>query len=759
MIKRRRLGGARAAWLSGLVLTLVIAACLPPGGTPPATGLPAQVASQKPPPAPTSTSRQPAPTAAPTSTADRSPLGPHPFPARLAQIPLAPAGQVLGHLLLDPEGGRLYITDSTGMLHVLDSTTYEEVATVPVASSWDPAYETRESLALDAARQRLYVAAETRPQGVVTVVDTAELRALGSITPGGAISLDPGRERLYVGRAQFDNPIWDASYAPLSQATGKVYDAETLAELADLPVKGRPVYDPLADELLIVSFTVLRVDPDSLQIEGDLLPDVSAQPCPECSGVSSATEARLDLEQNLITVQLQTSVAGHSVDPPPDRTFDATTLEPMPDPSLTPPFAPACNGRRKLPAAVRERAYIEVARDGYAPSRSLSVVTLDGEPVTTLEGITLGLLNPNTCQSYVRVGDRVVVLDLPDLAPVGSLPPAAYTLDAGTGRLYGLAGADLLVFAESGGQPEVPPPEPAELPDRAVTLIRPSPGYAKDRTIFVGVGQPPDDRYNLLYRSTDGGESWVLLRGGLPNDGFSGLDLAVSPGFAADRTLFAGGIWGTAAGLGVFRSIDGGDSWKPVNVGLRELPVDDLILSPDYPQDGTLLALTHGGPAWAPTSRSLHLSTDRGKHRARVGMGDAQDIAGLLPAGSKEPPATFRLSPVWSGPGGGVERRVAGTPTWQAVYTTDQDTSAPVSVLPSPAIEADHTVYLLTRSGFWRSANLGQTWERCPRPKLDDRTHANWVTAGALAGELVFVGTMDGELLTLDLTKRCVPQQ
>jgi hypothetical protein len=754
-------GGARYIWLPSLLLALTLAACRQTTG---ATGLPAEVSSPESLSSPTRTARLPELTALQTRSPLPSPsplaLGPNPLPARLAQIPLAPAGQVLGRLLSDPDSGRLYVTDSAGTLHVVDAATYEEVASFPVTGSWEPIYGVSGSLALDAAHHRLYVAAETRPEGVVTVVDTAALSVVGSITPGGAISLDSKRNRLYVGRAEADNPIYDASYAALHNPTGKVYDAGTLMELGEPPVKGRPVYDPLADELLIVSFTVYRVDPDTLQVTGDLLPDISAQPCPQCSGVSSATDAHLEVDRNLVTVHMRISSAGHSPPcGPGDRYFNATTLEPVPDPSSTPPFEPTCNGQRELPAPVRERAYASLVCQHYVDYRTLLVYTLDGEPITSVDGMTLGLVNPNTCQSYVPIGDRVVVLDLPTLAPVGALPLADYTLDAGTGRLYGLAGADLLVFAEQGGQPEPPPPpEVADLPARKITLIRPSPDYANDHTVFVGVAEPTGYPYNTLYRSTDGGETWVLLRGGLPQGDYVALDLAVSPGFASDRTLFAGGFRGSEEGLGVFRSTDGGDTWQPTSEGLGQLQIDELVLSPDYPSDGALLAYTHGGPVFAASSRSVYRSTDRGEHWALVATGTAPNLVDLLPPGPNAPPVQFRLNPGWLGSGGGVDRWTASTRTWRLVFRTELDDDAPAAVLSSPAIDTDHTVYVLTHSGLWRSTDLGETWERCPCKRLDGRQYDAWVTAGALAGNRLLVGTMAGEFFSLDVTKRtCEP--
>jgi photosystem II stability/assembly factor-like uncharacterized protein len=661
-------------------------------------------------------------------------------------------------MLVDRHRARLYITDSTGMLHVLDATSYRKLATLPVTGAWEPIHGVRGSLTLDPSHDRLYVAAETRPAGVVTAVDTATLAIVGSITPGGAVSLDTRRNRLYIGRARFDNVIHDPSDAALLEGTGRVYDAPSLQALADLPVQGRPVYNPLADELLIVSFTVLRVDPDTLEIMGDLLPDISAQPCPQCNGVTSARKAWVDVEHNLLTVQLGMSSVGH---PPPcgpgDRHFDATTLEPVSDPGITPPFEPTCNEQRQLPASLGERTYTSRVCSDYVDYNEIWVFSPDGERIATLDGMRLGLVNPNTCQSYTQVGERVVVLDLPALAPVGSLPLADYTLDAGQKRLYGLAGTDLLVFDEQGGHPELLPPEAAALPGGEISLIRPSANYAEDRTIFVGVSTPagyPFNLYSILFRSTDGGETWALLRGGLPQDQGVGWDLAVSPGFAADQTTFAGGFLNTGEGLGVFRSTDGGDTWQPVSEGLRHLRVDGLLLSPDYPVDGTLLAYARAGSAVAPSGRAVYRSTDRGDHWTLVSRDPLPDPAELLPSSVHMPGVQFRIA----ANGRGVERWTASTRTWQQVLGTGRDDDGLVAVLPSPSLDVDQTVWVLTHAGLFRSTDAGESWAYCPRKRLDGRDRGHWVTAGAMAGGRLFVGTRAGEFFSLDPARRsCGP--
>jgi photosystem II stability/assembly factor-like uncharacterized protein len=92
-----------------------------------------------------------------------------------------------------------------------------------------------------------------------------------------------------------------------------------------------------------------------------------------------------------------------------------------------------------------------------------------------------------------------------------------------------------------------------------------------------------------LIASDDGGATWRAL--GQPFGGAEVISLAISPGFAEDRTIFAGTSKtlpdGSATDLVLWRSTDGGVQWERwlVERGQNVLP---LALSPNYPVDKLL---------------------------------------------------------------------------------------------------------------------------------------------------------------------------
>jgi len=131
----------------------------------------------------------------------------------------------------------------------------------------------------------------------------------------------------------------------------------------------------------------------------------------------------------------------------------------------------------------------------------------------------------------------------------------------------------------------------AHFPHDVVTDLAVSPTFSSDQTLFAIV------RGNLL-GSTDGGRRWRRLTQGL---GVSEpTSILVSPAFARDHTLFAG------SQSGVYRSRDGGRHWKRCSLGLRNLAIDRLAISPRYPTLPVVLAATSRGSVFRTVDACEH---------------------------------------------------------------------------------------------------------------------------------------------------------
>jgi hypothetical protein len=87
-----------------------------------------------------------------------------------------------------------------------------------------------------------------------------------------------------------------------------------------------------------------------------------------------------------------------------------------------------------------------------------------------------------------------------------------------------------------------------------------------------------------VFRTTNGGVNWTDISGNLPN--VPAWSLVLDPqGTPSSRILYAG------TDVGVYASLDGGQTWAPYGSGLPQAQVRDLALAP---QLGILAAGTHG---------------------------------------------------------------------------------------------------------------------------------------------------------------------
>ena len=130
-------------------------------------------------------------------------------------------------------------------------------------------------------------------------------------------------------------------------------------------------------------------------------------------------------------------------------------------------------------------------------------------------------------------------------------------------------------------------------------------GPWEDRNEYDGTG-------GGLYKSTDGGTTWSHLTAGLPQD-LSQVNIAVAP--SAPQRIYASvgtsesGDYSSAAGLGIYRSDDAGESWRRITtdprpalrIGGGDLPV--LAVDPTdadvvYSASIVTMKSRDGGRSW-----------------------------------------------------------------------------------------------------------------------------------------------------------------
>ena len=170
-----------------------------------------------------------------------------------------------------------------------------------------------------------------------------------------------------------------------------------------------------------------------------------------------------------------------------------------------------------------------------------------------------------------------------------------------------------------------------------------SPAYPSPETLFAGL------RGQGVYRSDDGAYSWQTTGSG----DWIVRDLAISPDFATDETLFAlAGVWPT--GYTVRRTADGGQTWQASSSPTSFAAGRRLVISPDFTNDHLVYLVTG-------VANSTFVSTDSGDTFTQVGG-------------------------------------------WFTTHHVNE-------LAFSPAFATDHTIFsLVANDGIYRSTDSGSSW-------------------------------------------------
>ncbi|MET0903204.1 MAG: hypothetical protein ABWZ52_08185 [Acidimicrobiales bacterium] len=313
------------------------------------------------------------------------------------------------------------------------------------------------------------------------------------------------------------------------------------------------------------------------------------------------------------------------------------------------------------------------------------------------------------------------------------------------------------------------------LPLRRAHNVVFSPSYADDGTIFSAT-------WPQLIKSVDAGETWTQVQIEQPTEDWSPLRqyvLAVSPDFAADRTVFAGnrhgqifrsegagdaGTWSEVATVdgrvrtfaispsfaadntvfvssvgGVFMSEDGGSTWRATGPGRSPLangsetdPAPLLAISPGFAADRTVFAGTESG---------LYVTRDGGDSWDEVVSGpisDAADVAavGLSPdfAADGTMLVSVRNEGLYRSTDGGATFAPVGAELAESnrvISDYDNPTSSPIQF--SASFATDDTVFAYAGPDVLRSTDGGETWDVLTLPTIDDVADSLGVEVDALS--------------------------
>jgi photosystem II stability/assembly factor-like uncharacterized protein/DNA-binding beta-propeller fold protein YncE len=572
-------------------------------------------------------------------------------------------------LAVDPDRGHLYVTDTAGKIHVLNSDTDEEVALLPGEGL----------IAVDSPHGRFYTGGAGASR--VRVFDADRLQQTGEIESPARPVADAHNGGLYLVRAgvyiasletmTITAPISDTlpqspAYSPNPAAVDAVVDPGS-GRLFTIINNGVPgsnngnylyVYEP-------VTYEKVLTDTERSPIFLDVDPHTGRA---YVSRTHMGTRATSLLE------------GGREYTARLEALFGALRV----DPAL---------GRLYLSVWGDQEGYLLVHDANNLDL--LASVPIPGQ-------FTLRALDPRRHLLYLaRENGQVQIWsatggDLP--APVEPVPAdlpmeeaRSFFLPAADGCLY----AGSLYRSEDEGESWVR--MNTTLARRGVQKVVLSPDYARDQTLFV-VLMATDEGLGI-WKSADRGWSWRMANTGLGD--LAVTDLSISPAFAADRTLFA-----TTRHGGLFRSTDGGKTW--LSLRGRYLLSDSyaqpgaVVISPTYDQD-RIVFVGHGG---------LQRSVDGGETWATVFPQTPESLV-LSPAFAAD-----RTLFGWFG-SSGLLRSTDGGDSWSAAsagLTLSGFGSGRVIVAPDyPTSHTLYSIWTLTQpdqpAQFFRSTDSAATWE------------------------------------------------
>ena len=242
-------------------------------------------------------------------------------------------------------------------------------------------------------------------------------------------------------------------------------------------------------------------------------------------------------------------------------------------------------------------------------------------------------------------------------------------------------------------------------------------------TIFVGTAG------GGVFRSTNNGTTWSPV---FDRDGRSTSigDIAIAPsdpGIIWVVTGEANNRQSSTWGDGIYRSLDGGDSWKHMGLAATQ-HIGRVAIHPRNPSIVFVAALGH---LWGPNAdRGVYRTTDAGATWKKVLAGDsvtgAVDVA-IDPDGRTVYAAMYQRQRrgfgfIGGGPGSGVFRSRDGGDSWEPLTVgLPAGVKGRIGIAIAPSQPS--TVYAIVESrdgGVFRSDDRGSSWRRQsslnPRP-------------------------------------------
>ncbi len=229
-----------------------------------------------------------------------------------------------------------------------------------------------------------------------------------------------------------------------------------------------------------------------------------------------------------------------------------------------------------------------------------------------------------------------------------------------------------------------------------------------------------------VFKTTNGGQTWINVSDGYFRTGSVGA-LAVAP---SDANVVYAGMGETcirgnmSAGDGVYRSVNGGDTWEHIGLGDTHF-IGEIVVHPDNADIAWVAALGHAFGSEGNTERGVYKTTDGGETWEKVLYHNPRSGAVDIEIDPNNPRVLY--ASLWEayrnpwkmssgGPGSGLYKSTDGGETWTNISTRPgmpKGLMGKIGVAISP-VNSDR-VYAVIESengGVFRSDDGGETWDR-----------------------------------------------
>ena len=230
-----------------------------------------------------------------------------------------------------------------------------------------------------------------------------------------------------------------------------------------------------------------------------------------------------------------------------------------------------------------------------------------------------------------------------------------------------------------------------------------------------------------IYRTADGGDSWELLPFDPGPDVITQLSTVMSvflPSQVIDMSADPNNPDEIYAGIevgGACRSLDGGETWQPINSGLREGGEDRLDTH------GIRVSPIHAGSVYLSTREGVFHSVDKGESWKHLDVSKYTHFThtrqlAITPGEPYSMYVTYGVSALSEKPGGLLRSQDWGE-TWKRVDHGIAPRGAMYAVAVDPRNSAQ--IFCSTNKGqFYESLDDGSTWTECSLPENVKRLSA-----------------------------------